>query len=610
MQPNPTGQDSSIGDFFKNLTDSLSELTKVEGFINATLRLTESAVEINKVFTQGRQRIIELQQSVADTVPGINRLGGEIGDVLITISEIAQASRRNVVANSESVEELYAASKILGVSARDLSNYFLDVGINVSQVGENLQESIKYVQSIGGNAKEVVSTMVTNMDQLNRYQFEGGVQGLTKMAAQASMLRFNMNETFALAEKVLSPEGAIETAAAFQRLGVSVGNLVDPFQLMNQSINDPSGLQTSLSNVAKQFTYFDEKTKSFKINPQGVLMMRELEQQTGVSARELSKMGLAAAELDKRLSVISSAGLKVGSEEDKQFLANIARMGEGGEYEVQIKDDRGQQQTKKLSEITQTEFDKLIKEQKEGPKTLEELARSQMNVTQLLKGDVEAIKNKLLYGIASATPITKGFEGMRELTELLGGELSKVGATKDVRDRVDKILYGGLKEFTELIRGDKTALQTMQSVLLKTGNFLDKEKETLTSAIQKVAEKIENRLVSQEFTKQSTMDIIKKYNPLSSRIEPIGANATEKEKILRIQQEVKNIIQSYGVNAQTNVEMGGKLGIQVNITGAQSLTPEQLKEIEKALTQRFNSLEFREYILKITQKSNPTKKPA
>jgi len=35
---------------------------------------------------------------------------------------------------------------------------------------------------------------------------------------------------------------------------------------------------------------------------------------------------LASAELDRRLSAVSGAGLKIASEEDKQYLANIATM--------------------------------------------------------------------------------------------------------------------------------------------------------------------------------------------------------------------------------------------------------------------------------------------
>jgi hypothetical protein len=326
----------------------------------------------------------------------VNRLGGSMTDVAKTIGEVADASGRNVIASTEEVEKLYAAQKVLGISAREMTNSFLDIGVGLAQIPKQLEESIEYIQSIGGNTQAVMKSVTSNMEQMNRFQFEGGVVGLTKMAAQASMLRFNMNETFRLADKVLDPDGAIEVASAFQRLGVSAGALADPFQLMNMSINDPSGLQDSLADVAKQFTYFDEKTKTFKINPQGVLTLREMEKQTGVSAAEMSKMGLAAAELDKRLSAVNLAGITIGTEEDKQFLANIAKMGETGEYEVKIKNEKGEEETKKLSEVTQKEFDKLIQEQKDGPKSLEEIARVQMNISETVKGDVAAIKNAFL----------------------------------------------------------------------------------------------------------------------------------------------------------------------------------------------------------------------
>jgi hypothetical protein len=298
----------------------------------------KKADQINAAFVGGKARIQEMDLAVANSAAGIIRLGGSLQNVSDTIIGIAAGSRRNVIATEEEVSKLYASSKILGTDAKTLVDTFAKVGYETSQIGPNIEESIGYVQSIGLNATTVMKDVTANMEQMNRFQFEGGVAGLTKMAAQASMLRFDMRETFNLAEKVLTPEGAINTAAAFQRLGVSVGNLADPFALMNESINDPSGLQNSLADVAKSFTYFDEETKSFKINPQGVLTLREMQEQTGVSAKEMSKMGLAAAELDKRLSDVSLAGLKFENEDDKQYLANIAKMGKGGKYEVELKD--------------------------------------------------------------------------------------------------------------------------------------------------------------------------------------------------------------------------------------------------------------------------------
>ena len=597
-----------IGSFGKNLENLLK--IGVKDFADAITRLTDGANTINKTFTQGRQRIVELQQSIADAVPGVNRVGGSLQDVTNTISKIAEASRRNVVANTQDVEKLVAANKVLGEDAEVLTNAFMDVGMSVSSIGKNLEESIKYVQSIGGNATEVVKTMRTNMDQLNRYQFEGGVQGLTKMAAQASMLRFDMNETFRLADKVMSPENAIEVASAFQRLGVSAGNLVDPFQLMNQSINDPSGLQTSLAQVSKQFTYFDEKTKSFKINPQGVMILKEMEAQTGVSAKELSKMGLAAAELDKRLSAVSAAGLKVGSEEDKQFLANIAKMGEGGEYEVQIKDERGQMQARKLSEITQTEFDKLIKEQKEGPQTLEELARSQMNLTQLMESDVSAIRNKIVGGVASAAPVGRSMEGLREITDAIGGALSsaKMGTTKDIRGGAENFIYGTEQLFKDLSDPSKNKLGTLTEYATKFGDSLKSIGVNIMDKLKIATEDAKKGIRGDNLVSRTTQGLLSKI-PTGSTEALTTSNQTRTQQV---EQEVKSVAQRYGAGAttQTKVDMGGKIVIDVNFNGAQGLSQEQINQITKILSDKLSGTEFQNYVINVQSASqqSPTQR--
>ncbi len=53
-----------IGSFGENLKKMLN--IGVRDFADAITRLTDGANQINKTFTQGRQRIVELQQSIAD----------------------------------------------------------------------------------------------------------------------------------------------------------------------------------------------------------------------------------------------------------------------------------------------------------------------------------------------------------------------------------------------------------------------------------------------------------------------------------------------------------------------------------------------------------------
>ena len=587
------GKKSSID----QLGEDIGRQLKVDAqtLIDSSDALAEYSKQVNNFFTQGRQRITELSVAIADATPNVTRLGGSISDVADIIGKVAVESRRNVIANTEDVEKLYAAQKVLGIGAEELTKNFLDIGAGIERIPKILEESVQYVQSIGGNASSVMKTVQVNMDQMNRYQFEGGVLGLTKMAAQASMLRFDMNQTFQLAERVYDPEGAIETAAAFQRLGVSVGTLTDPFALMNASINDPGALQDSLADVAKQFTYFDEKTKTFKINPQGVLTLKEMEKQTGVSAKEMSKLGLAAAEADQRISAIGAAGLNI-KEEDKQYLANIAKMGEGGQYEVKLRDESGIEQTRKLSEITQDEFNKLIKEQREGPKTLEDIARAQMNTSEIVASDVAAIRAKVVGGLVSAGQVLEGREGLRRGLTTASGVVSRVGTTQDVRRESEKAI-GNLSEFVKNLQENKMSeKEALQTFLNKSGQQMSGIEEKFKKSMEKAAEEIRNKtgdgtaiervfkqgydfLLGKPEAKQQTQQSTQN-KPISSLIEGRSSQVSA--------------VSSTGTQMKTaktsQVEVAGGLKIDININGnTQNFTPEQMQTITKAITDKLNS---------------------
>ena len=190
-----TNTPKGVGD---ELKDAFRLPTAAE-FADAYLGISEGSAKINKAFGQTRQRIVEIQTAIADTSPGIARLWGDVNDVTNTISELAQASRRNVIANGEDVDKMFAAQKILGGTVKGIADSFLNVGIGISQIPKELAKAITYVQSIGGNTEEVMRDVQSNMEQMNRFQFEGGVQGLTKMAAQASMLTLALAVALTLA---------------------------------------------------------------------------------------------------------------------------------------------------------------------------------------------------------------------------------------------------------------------------------------------------------------------------------------------------------------------------------------------------------------------------
>lgn len=377
---------------------------------------------INYRFVSARERVVEFSKSIGDAVPLVERLGGEAADVSMVIDKVAAATRRNVVASAEEIENLFAAQQLTATDAQALVDKFQNVGVSFSQIGGQLETSIKYIQSVGGNARDIMQQVNGIVENINKYNFQDGVLGLTRMATQAQLLKFDMNQTLTLAEKALSPEGAIELASAFQRMGVSVGELTDPFQLMNKALTDPEGLQDSLVEMTKQYTYFDEKTKTFKINPEGMLMLREIGKQTGLNSAELSKMAVNAADVGAKLSQISPS-FEFENEEDKQYIANIAKMGKGGEYEITVKDEEGRDKTVLLQEASNKELKELVERQKASTQDLSliELQKSQIDMLTALTGELKSTRDAYSVGIATNEDIVKFLTGNVGRESVVGG---------------------------------------------------------------------------------------------------------------------------------------------------------------------------------------------
>ena len=488
----------SFDDIGKEVSRAASIL---ENLAQSTQNVYDLSIRLDQVFLTSKTRMDEMMLAISSTVPQVSRLGGEIKDVGQTIADIAKASRRNVIENEEIIAKLYATSKVLGQSVETITTAFQKVGYQTGQIGDNVENSISYVQSIGLNAKTIMGDVVANTDSLSRFNFENGVQGLTKMASQASMLRFDMNKTFEFAEKVLDPQGAIEMASTFQRLGVAVGSLGDPFQMMNQALNDPSGLQDSLIKMTKQFTYFDEKTKSFKISPQGILTFRELEKQGVANAKQLRETALAAADLDKRLSEIK---IDV-PEEDKTLLANMARMGKGGKYEVAVgMDSEGQKIYKELGTITKDELEKIKEVQADAPKTMEDIARSQLDVLQAIKANTSSAADKIGYSLTQVGGVRRNIMGADRLARVVSTTIA------------DKVPNPGTigKEFT-------TAISTIQELFAKKADPNSKLTQSefeskLKNAEEKLSTQVKS-LTSQGYSglKEALVELNQKIKPNS-----------------------------------------------------------------------------------------------
>ena len=321
--------------------DALASNFSIAAVSKVVEELDNGASILLKQFGLGQQMAQTLNATMADAVSNVRALGGDISDVIKVQESASKSLQRNVILSAEVNKDLYATFKVTGQEVGTLVSGFKDVGIGAGRVAGEMKKVVDIATQSGVNASDVSAKVLQNMDALNKYNFEGGVSGLAKMAAQASLLRIDMSQTLAFAEKVFDPEGAIEMAAAMQRLGVSQSSLLDPLKLMDLAQNDPAELQNQMAEMSKQFVQLG-KDGNFEIMPGAKRQMREISKAMGIPYEQLTKMALGSAELEDKMSKIRFPDLP-GLDEDKQkMIANMAEMGKGGKYEVQVTDQETQ----------------------------------------------------------------------------------------------------------------------------------------------------------------------------------------------------------------------------------------------------------------------------
>ena len=346
---------------------------------------------------------------------------------------------------------------------------------------------------------------------------------------------------------------------------------------MNKSLNDPEGLQNSIVNMSKQFAFFDEKANQFKINPQGMLMMREIGKQTGLSSAELSKMALGAAELDKKLSQIRPE-IQFAKEEDKTYLANIAKMGDGGKYQVSIDDKQIE-----LEKLSQGQINKLIEEQKKGPKTVEDLQRAQLDALIVAKGDVRSIKDKVVLGIISPQTIRRSEEEVRGVMLAGTSSVEENVSQKTFREGAEKSMDAVRSLMTNMRQGgsiDMSKLQGLVEDMAKVeGKVTEGTQNIIDTFLRKLAE--ENTSISNMVSKVIT----KEYESSSLKSKKVE---TPKQSTKRINasDEIMGEIKTTTSSINTKIDsMGAKLNERTSPSGNQTTT-EIIKEIQNIVVKQ------------------------
>jgi hypothetical protein len=332
------------------------------------------------------------------------------------------------------------------------------------QATEQMKKVADTARASGLNAKSLVTEVGKNLKSMSGFGFKSGIDGLTKMAKQAQLLRTSIESIGAkkLAADVLDPEKAIEIAASFQMMGGAVGKLADPFQLLHMAQTDINAIQEELVKSTASAFKFNEETGNFDIATQDMYRLREQAALTGANLEDLVNTGREAAKIDMLKGI---EGVDKLTEDQLGLVAGLAKIGPGGTVSVDLPgfDEQG----KNLEELMKDDkFKTALEEyQNAAAKSDKDIAIEQMTIQETQAKDVNVIKEAVLRSMSESdrtdlledikSTVTKQGEFGRGAAETLAPTTAEGLKTYDK----------GLKDLTDTMTPNLATQKAFQSLI-------------------------------------------------------------------------------------------------------------------------------------------------
>ena len=426
--------------FLGKLADALSTKTLNKTFQN----VYDLAAQTTNQLGLGEESADAIRKNIAGSVEGIQKLGYEAQKsiqlaqgMMVTLSQV---TGKNTLYNDKLFGDLLGTAKVTGIEAKTLAEKFTNAGFSLDSISEKMGKTLDVARASGLNGKKVSDEMVSNMSAMDKYTFQGGVDGLTKMAAHAVQMRVEMKSTLDLAERMLSPENAIDMAAALQRLGVVQSDLLDPMRLMNLSQNDPAELQRQIAEMTKGFTKLNEAGQ-MEILPGGREQLRAIAAELKIPYESLTNMARSGVELESKMDGIKFP--EMATEEQKTLIANMTRLNDKGKFVIAVNgvDENLDDYMAKISE--NGEINKDMLKQLE-PKTVEKLAQEQLTQLELLNKTIGTIGVSKGLGMAVASSTINAAKIGQDINESIAKILREIGggSTRQITPKIEDVYKG------------------------------------------------------------------------------------------------------------------------------------------------------------------------
>ncbi len=508
--------------------------------------------------TEFREKLIQSYQNTLN-------LNASFQDVLDVVDGLSEGMGRVVNPSQKFLENTIATSKATGIATKDLGTLTAELfrfTLNQEVAIEKIHDISVEARKSGLDAKNLVTDVSKNLKNISGFGFKNGIEGLTKMAKQAALLRTSMESIGAkkLGEDVLDPERAIEVAASFQMLGGAVGKLGDPFQLLYMGQTNLEGLQDELIKSTQSAFAFNKATGKFDISTQDMYRLREQAKLTGSNLEDLVNAGREASKLQFLKDTFSLDGL---SEDKQNLIAGLANFKPGGKVTVDL--PGFEEGNRDLADLMKDNDFKVALEdyQKKAELNEKDLAIQQMTISENQAKDINIIKEAVLRTMTD-TQRTNLLKTIEDTNKTLGE------TAKSVADTAAPTTIAAVTKIDGALNTVADQFSITSTSLIAFNNAINTMKTTITSKTDSET-KVNDLFIGATSSAPKILSKGKLYEGIVGDEVAVGTNLGA---------------------ALNNVGggIGGKIDININLNGSINGDPGQISKM-------FNSPEIQKQIM-------------
>ena len=401
---------TSFGNILKGVNDALKKTLQFETAIESITAMDDEAKKLQRTLGSGIINIgatnkgaTQLRTTITNIFNESVKFGSSFENVTEYAGELSGEMGKMTLPVEGATINMLALSKTTGIGTKEIgkmTGQFLKLTLSQTQSASQMAKIAKMARETGIEAKNLLEEVQKNLSMVDAFNFQNGVEGLTKMSAQAQRLGTTMDKIVPkkFLEDMLDPEKAIEASANFSMLGGSIEGLNNPFNLLNDGANNVGNLQNKIVEMAKSAFKINDVTGAIETNNVAMMRLREQTSAFGGDYETMVQVGRTAAKEQMVQNKLMKEGVDLSkfSEEQMNLVKSLSEVGKGGKLELRIPGFETNNLTETLSKNPGALATALDAYQKKAEMSDRDLAEEGLTLQETQTKDTRIIRDTVL----------------------------------------------------------------------------------------------------------------------------------------------------------------------------------------------------------------------